>query len=269
MKIPQIDNEIISYQMYRVEKLKDNVYHIDDMVDNPSSMYCIVGKNKALWIDTSNQHDEYLDELRNIVATICKDKEVIVAITHFHFDHTGANKAFNNCEFYLPRLDFEDDDYGIKIDDGYIFDLGDIKVKTLVVPGHSLGSTVFIVDDLELVVTGDAIGSSFVWLFFMDNVLVHYEKGLKHLYNNIKNYKNPLFMCGHRWQQYPSQNKDPLSPNNDPMTMQYVVDMMALVQKIKDKTAIKRPFYSLDKPEEHAVYSFEGSYAEIDSFNNL
>ena len=35
--------------MYRVEKINDYAYHIEDQIDNPSSMYCLIGSQKVLW----------------------------------------------------------------------------------------------------------------------------------------------------------------------------------------------------------------------------
>lgn len=271
MEIPQTVGEVKNYSMYRVEKLKENVYHIDDQIDNPSSMYCIVGSQKVLWVDTANTHQEYQAELREIADTLADGKPLVVAITHNHYDHTGALDVFNDCQILFPKKDrdskvnprYED------IQDGDTIDLGDKIMKVVEVPGHTAGSVVFIEDQEELVISGDAIGSSYVWLFFMEDVLSYYKKGIHHLYDHIKNYKQPLFMCGHRWQQFAGANRDPLSPINDPLTMQYLLDMMELVNRIENKTASTRPFNVLGKPDEHSVYSFPGATCEIDSFTDL
>ncbi len=272
MIIPNKPGEIKDYSMYRVEKLKDHIFHIEDRIDNPSSMYCIIGSEKVLWIDTANTHIEYEDELTQIAETLADGKEIIVAITHNHYDHVGGLNAFKNKTILFPLKDKDDkletSDYQF-IEDGDMIDLGNKQLKAVEVPGHTVGSMVYIDAKEELVITGDAIGSSYVWLFFMDQVLEHYKKGIHHLYNEIKNYQDPLFMCGHRWQQYQSIGRDPLSPINAPMTMQYLLDMIKLVDMIEAKTALTRPFDTLGKPEEHCVYSFAGSKAEIDSFVSL
>lgn len=272
MKLPKNNGDIITGTMYRVEKIRDYVYHIEDCIDNPSSMYCIVGNKKVLWVDTANTHSGSENELREIVDQIAQDKEVIVAITHNHFDHVGQLSVFDKEMILFPIMDKEDKDYSPQfkfIEDGCCIDLGGLLIKAVSVPGHTAGSMVFIEDQEELVITGDAIGSSFVWLFFMDNVLAHYKKGIHHLYDQIKAYQSPLFLCGHRWQQAPSPTRDPLSPINMPMGMQYLLDMIRLVEMIEKKTANTRTFNGLNHPELHCVYSFEGSKAEIDSFISL
>lgn len=272
MDIPNKQGEIIEYSMYRVEKLKDRIFHIEDRINNPSSMYCIIGSEKVLWIDAANTHTDDEEELTRIAKTLAGGKEIIVAITHNHYDHVGGLGAFKDKTILFPLKDKDNQSETFDfqfIEDGYIIDLGDKQLKAVEVPGHTPGSMAYIDAQEELVITGDAIGSSYVWLFFMENVLEYYKKGIHHLYNEIKNFHEPLFMCGHRWQQYPSIGRDPLSPLNDPMTMQYLLDMIKLVDMIEAKTAMTRPFETLGKPDEHCVYSFYGSKAEIDSFVSL
>lgn len=272
MDIPNKPGDIIDYSMYRVEKLKDHLFHIEDRIDNPSSMYCVIGSEKVLWIDTANTHVGYEEELKQIAETLADGKEIIVAITHNHYDHVGGLKAFENKTILFPLKDKDDkletSPYHF-IQDGDSINLGNMQLKAIEVPGHTPGSMAYIDSQEELVITGDAIGSSYVWLFFMEQVLEHYKKGIHHLYDEIKDYQDPLFMCGHRWQQYPSKGRDPLSPINAPMTMQYLLDMIKLVDMIEAKTASTRPFDTLGKPNEHCVYSFPGSKAEIDSFISL
>lgn len=269
MNIPKKIGEIMDYQMYRIEKLREDIYHIEDRIDNPSSMYCIIGSKKVLWVDTANTHEGYETELTSIAKTLAGDKEIIVAITHNHYDHVGQLSAFKDQTILFPLKDKEETMTYQWIQDGDVIDLGNKQFKAVEVPGHTAGSIVYIDSQDELVITGDAIGSSYVWLFFMEDVLNQYKKGIHHLYEQIKDFNQPLFMCGHRWQQAPSQGRDPLSPINTPMTMQYLLDMLKLVDMIEDKTALTRPFDTLGKPDEHCVYSFPGSKAEIDSFTSL
>ncbi len=103
--------------------------------------------------------------MKEIVETLANGKEVIVAITHNHFDHVGAIDVFKDKTILFPLKDKEKTKGFTYISDGYVIDLGDKKIKAIEVPGHTAGSMAFIED--ELVITGDAIGSSYVWLFFM------------------------------------------------------------------------------------------------------
>lgn len=256
--------------MYRVEKINDYAYHIEDQIDNPSSMYCLIGSQKVLWIDASNKHEEDEAELQAIINELSQGKECIFAITHNHFDHTGEINLFKGHTVYFPANDIDDEfSWCTSIEDGQVIDLGDLKVEAVEVPGHTKGSMVYIEPVHQFVATGDAIGSSYVWLFFMDNILENYKKGIHHLYDRIHDYDEPIFLCGHRHQQYPSPTRDPLSPVNDSMTMQYLLDMIELVRRIENKTALTRPYPMPRFKEPCCVYSFEGSKCEIDSFESL
>ena len=274
MKLPQVLNEKIKWETYTIELLKENVYHIEEENDNPSSMYCIVGSEKVLWVDLANKDPKHIEELKQIKDILANQKELIVMITHYHYDHVGQLDAFKDHRILYPKKDIRVDmDYDQRfefIEDGYQLDLGQQQVLEMIeVPGHTEGSMCVIDKKNELVVTGDAIGSSYVWLFFIDDILNVYEKGLNHLYQTIQDFKSPLFMCGHRSQQFKSINRDPLSPINDPMTMQYVKDMQRLVTMIKNKTALTRPYQGRGHIESDCVYYFEGSCCEIDSFISL
>ena len=103
----------------------------------------------------------------------------------------------------------------------------------------------------------------------LQDIIENYKKGIHHLYDRIHDYDEPIFLCGHRHQQYPSPTRDPLSPVNDPMTMQYLLDMIELVRRIENKTALTRPYPMPRFKEPCCVYSFEGSKCEIDSFESL
>ena len=59
MKLPQVLNEKIKWETYTIELLKENVYHIEEENDNPSSMYCIVGSEKVLWVDLANKDPKF------------------------------------------------------------------------------------------------------------------------------------------------------------------------------------------------------------------
>lgn len=56
MKLPININKKIDYEFYSVELLKINVYHIEEHIENPSSIYCVIGTSKVLWINLWNQN---------------------------------------------------------------------------------------------------------------------------------------------------------------------------------------------------------------------
>lgn len=261
--VPANVGDVTTHRYHSIQKMRDDVYHIsDDVIKplggiegyNPSSMYLIIGTERALLIDAGNSgvrgghldgnqnQDEYQKGIREILGDILGDKPFDVAITHRHGDHTGLLPAFEDVTVYYPEGDRrEDGTYGDNfefIGEGYVFELGDITLETVNIPGHTPGGLVYLSVEDNLIATGDALGSTFIWLFGEGAIDEYYEP-VKALNERIKESPDMLFMTGHHWQQlaeYPARGHD-YTPVNDPMTIQYVSDMVTLCEKIFDGSA--------------------------------
>ena len=115
--------------------------------------YIVISDNEALVIDASLSVEVYQQILEESNLTL---KYVIE--THIHADHISRSKQLadnNNVALFLPypnkvMFDFK------PIEDGTIFDLGNIKIKAIKSPGHTLESTVFLIDNKALL-TGDTL----------------------------------------------------------------------------------------------------------------
>ena len=100
---------------YTVSVIEKNIYHIQDYnssnpagetfdaegnkthFNNCSDMYLIVGKEKALLIDLSNNirwADNAAESLRQLVAERTEGKPLTITFTHNHGDHTGMIHAY-------------------------------------------------------------------------------------------------------------------------------------------------------------------------------
>jgi len=97
-----------------------------------------------------------------------------IFLTHSDFDHTGGLKLFKQAKIYLskseepmitmqiPRRLFI---YNKKIKnynlmgDLEIMKIGDTNIKILYTPGHTVGSSIYIIDD-KIVIGGDTISIS-------------------------------------------------------------------------------------------------------------
>jgi len=139
---------------YTVSTIDNGVFHIQDYnssnpagetfdeegnkthFNNCSDIYLIVGKEKALLIDLSNNikwADNAAESLRKIVSERAEGKELIITFTHNHGDHVGMIHAYaddKDVHFALPETDFQHlvtrfpvADYSF-IDEGHVFDLG-------------------------------------------------------------------------------------------------------------------------------------------------
>ena len=257
---------------YTVSVIEKNVYHIQDYntsnpagetfdadgnkthFNNCSDMYLIVGKEKALLIDLSNNirwADNAVESLRQIVSERAEGKELTITFTHNHGDHTGMIHAYADdpdVKFALPEKDFTrmaalfPEAQRYFINDGHVFDLGGYEIETIEVPGHTDGSVVFNMNGKDILFTGDAIGSGHgVWIF-NEAAFTKYASAVPHLISWLENPENGVNTAklriygGHYWQ------RDWLPELGDSeMGMPYVRDMQTLLDEIKEGTAASEP----------------------------
>lgn len=174
-------------KLYNPVKINSQSYYIND--ENQDSCYLIIGDNYALLIDLGDFKEPLLPTLKQLT-----DKEITVVCTHGHFDHIGTIKEFSNIylsyddkDIYFdnaqlikdfPLIDFNQ----IKPLKAYqLFDLGNLIIEALPLPGHTPGSMIFIDRHNKTIYTGDAIGSGCaLWMqLFHSTSLMNYQKSLK------------------------------------------------------------------------------------------
>ncbi len=240
--------------------------HHDGSFNNPSSIYVIEDDHKVLVIDAGNPHEK--GALRTIVNQIAQGRVIEVAITHNHFDHVGQLADFDDCTLYLPLKDFDLTHYpnGKGIQDQDQIQLGRHTFVCIETPGHTAGSMCYYDACHHLLATGDAFGSSYVWLLFLDDVLNIYARSLEHVLGCLQEDEQVEFLCGHRYQQQiqPVKGIHPLSPKNPHMTRQYLLDMQTLVRQIQNGEATHHEFEAFGRKDDLAAYTY--GQAEIDTY---
>ena len=257
---------------YTVSVIEKDIYHIQDYnssnpagetfdadgnkthFNNCSDIYLIVGKEKALLIDLSNNirwADNAAESLRQLVAERTEGKPLTITFTHNHGDHIGMMDAYVNdpeVHFALPETDFLrlysrfPEGQCEFINEGHVFDLGGFEISTIAVPGHTDGSVVFYMNGRDILFTGDAIGSGHgVWIFNTD-AYRKYDAAVPHLISWLENPENNVdieklrIYGGHYWQ------RDWLPElGESEMGMQYIRDMQDLLNEIKEGTAATEP----------------------------
>ena len=169
------------------------------------------------------------DRLREKMAWLDIDPAAIrhILITHQDTDHVGAlemdsERLFQNATVYigevenryltgekrrrviyglykLPPVKMENEK--VLLRDGELFQIGDIKIECLLVPGHTWGHMVYLIDD-EYLFTGDTIwfgadgGYSFIATLAEDNRLA--VRSLAALEKNLRGRKRPIkIITGH------------------------------------------------------------------------
>ncbi len=155
---------------YRFWKMYPDTYviHYGEALD----IFLLLGKEKALLIDTAYGRGDF----PNIVERCREGRELIVANTHGHFDHTGGNRFFPKVymhrnafsyanhsfekldEKWLANMPYPDYEMA-ELKDGDIIDLGDRKVEVLWTPAHSDSSLTYLDHKRRLLFCGDEFDS--------------------------------------------------------------------------------------------------------------
>ncbi len=119
--------------------------------------YMIISEGEAVLVDATRMTDVYLDYANERQLTITH-----VFDTHLHADHISGGREIaekTGATYWLPPKDATDVtfDYAA-LEDGSRVQVGDTKidVRALYSPGHTIGSTSFIVDNRYLL-TGDIL----------------------------------------------------------------------------------------------------------------
>jgi glyoxylase-like metal-dependent hydrolase (beta-lactamase superfamily II) len=133
-------------------------------------MFLVTGSQRALLIDTGMGSGD----LKRYVEPFTGGRLLDVVITHAHPDHVARIGDFQTeHDVYmhpadLPMLNKFTHQPGHDIDpalikdihEGFVFDLGDIKLQVFEVPGHTPGSIVLFDEARGILIAGDAVGSN-------------------------------------------------------------------------------------------------------------
>jgi glyoxylase-like metal-dependent hydrolase (beta-lactamase superfamily II) len=143
--------------MARVAHYEDTGVRIEKIVVGPFENNVFVVRDKAtgnaVIIDAANEHELLLDVSR---ATGVRR----VLTTHGHFDHIQAVTAMRDAGIdvgiaaedakMLPSYDFV-------IPDDDVIEVGDLRLRTIHTPGHTPGSTSFLLEGHPILFTGDTL----------------------------------------------------------------------------------------------------------------
>jgi glyoxylase-like metal-dependent hydrolase (beta-lactamase superfamily II) len=141
----------------RPAHFEDARVRVDKLIVGPFENNVFIVRCKstgdAVLIDAANEHELLLE-----VARATGVRRVLT--THGHWDHIQAVEAVRDAGIdvgiaaedaeMLPAYDFV-----IRDDEGY--EIGDLRLRSIHTPGHTLGSTSFLLEDEPLLFTGDTL----------------------------------------------------------------------------------------------------------------
>ena len=161
-----------------------NTGFIDDRVscirEYVANIYFYTKDGYTIMIDAGYNYDRLAEKMQWLNINPKQIKEILV--THQDTDHVGAiekgsDELFSDATIYIGKVENEYleghkhrkvfwglttlpqvviDNQKVLIEDGQVFYIGNIKVEAILVPGHTWGHLVYLIDDSYLF-TGDTI----------------------------------------------------------------------------------------------------------------
>ena len=181
-----VDKTLMSvrYDDYDVVKIADGVYKINEY--NLTTMFLIVGRDKAVTIDCGVGVDDYLACVRKIT-----DLPLTLLVTHAHVDHIGGRAQFEKMYMsekdtpiikdvtlsarkgyvslmkflrfkvrknkYLTYRKVEKEPMVEYLKEGDVLDLGGKTIRVYETPAHTLGSLSFLLEEDKILFSGDVV----------------------------------------------------------------------------------------------------------------
>jgi hydroxyacylglutathione hydrolase len=207
-------------EWFRTKQIGSGTWVIDD--HGCDLMYLISGDKKCLLIDTGWG----ISDLPKLIASL-SPLPLIVVNSHGHPDHSYGNCFFKEVyiheadkSFINKPIDTDTRNWIIKnalpkslpesfnigmwvktipslkpIKDGYVFDLGNRRLQTINIPGHTPGSICLLDSENRLLFTGDTIQNP-TWLHLEESLPLNvFQKNLNRLQSRMDEFN--YFLPGH------------------------------------------------------------------------
>ncbi len=231
-----------------------------------SSMYLLEGAERALLIDTAQNSPEVMgtNDVKTIVHYLLSHNndgtvrpnpvDFVVANTHSHGDHTGKNSQMSDRAVYYPDLDWPRNNAPanyIPIREGggttthgngtavSEIALGGRTIRAIALYCHTPGSTGYLDVENNLIATGDAIGSGYVWAHF--GLISQYAETVRHLQTVLRPLDNPAVLPAHFY-QIDDAARGPVPIRGRPLDKQYVDDEVSAAEGVLSGMIVGEPY---------------------------
>lgn len=170
----------------------ENLIKIDDTTyryeDGFVRCFLLVGKEKALWIDTGVSCTDL-----QAIAKEVTDLPQLLLNTHSDGDHVSGNGAFK--EFYMHTADYKSEvaerfpnSKQVSVREGDVIELGDRPLEIWEIPGHTKGSIAIYDKKMRRLIVGDSVQTGHIYMFGSHRAPECFEETLQKL-----SLRKPLF----------------------------------------------------------------------------
>lgn len=174
----QPDVESGKEEKMEVIRIDDNSWRIED---EGVRFFLLTGDEKALLVDsgmTISNAKEIAEGLTSLPISLVN--------THADPDHIGSNDEFDF--FYIHPAEAVNyynvqkrNGNFIPVEDGYIFNLGNRKLRVISIPGHTPGSIVLLDEERRILISGDPAQDGDIYMFGIMREFHAYIESLKKL----------------------------------------------------------------------------------------
>jgi len=141
----------------RPAHLEDDDVRIDKLIVGPFENNVFVVRCKhtgdAVLLDAANEHEQLLEVSRQTGVRR-------VLTTHGHWDHIQAVTAMRDAGITVGIAEADAEmlpAYDFVIPDDEVYEVGDLRLRAIHTPGHTKGSTSFLLEGKPVVFTGDTL----------------------------------------------------------------------------------------------------------------
>lgn len=191
--------------------------------------FLFVGTERALLVDTT----DYTAKLDEAVRSLT-DKPVMLVNTHADDDHISSNGCFAEAWMHPAEYAY----YALKrkpgyavprpLQDGEVIDLGGRTFRVLLIPGHTYGSIALLEQETGVLVSGDSVSDTPVFIFGEMRNLDAFQVSLARLHGYLdqisviypshgtfpleKEHINRLISCAEKLQRNEIEPQEPPFP---------------------------------------------------------
>lgn len=148
---------------YEIIPIDENSWRIEDKIVRA---FLFVGTERALLVDSTTG----TGDLAAVVAQLTS-LPVTLVNTHADDDHIGCNHQFSQtymhpAEFaYYAEMRRPEYARAMPVQDGEVIDLGGRRFEVVLIPGHTYGSIALLDRENRILLAGDTVSSTPVFIF--------------------------------------------------------------------------------------------------------
>ena len=159
-------------------KINDKTYTIED---NGVRCLLFIGEKRAMLVDTGFGNES----LKAVVESLT-DKPVTLVISHTDPDHIGNYREFDAAYIHPSEIpnyfqSVDPDAQVVPIWENDVIDVGGRKFEVVLIPGHTAGSIALLDRENRIIITGDSVCDTPIFMFGEGRSLISYIASMEKL----------------------------------------------------------------------------------------